>query len=239
MERGQTHLGDVVPFGSGTARSWVSVADDGTPTAVGITLTETALAGLPVTATPGMIWTVEYILDLPDIPLLPFDHIGVNWNPQGHMPSGVYNVPHFDFHFYLISPEERRQITARGDDLERCRRAPAPGAVPEGYIFAPESEEPGMGGHWADPRSHEFHGEAFTSTFIYGTYEGEVIFWEPMVTKAYLESHPDVMVPLQVPQGYAQTGYYPTSYGIHYDTARREHTVTLEGLTLRSVAAAR
>jgi len=235
----QTVLGEVIPFGAGTARSWVTLDDRGAPVAVGITLTEAALHGLPTEATPGLIWMVEYILDLPDVPSLPFDHVGVNWNPRGHAPDGIYGAPHFDFHFYTIRPEDRRRITARGDDLERCRKAPAAGLVPDGFVFAPDSEEPGMGGHWVDPASHEFHGSPFTSTFIYGTHDGAVIFWEPMITKAYLETKSDVTVPLRVPQGYAHAGYYPTSYGVHYDAARKEHTVALEGLALRQPVAAR
>lgn len=236
---GQTILGDVLPFGNGTARSWVHVDGRGEPTTLGITLTEAALEGLPAEVTPGLIWMVEYILSIPEMPLLPFDHIGVNWNPRGHIPAGIYNVPHFDFHFYTISPEQRSQITARGEDLERCRRSPMPGHLPEGYVFAPESEEPGMGGHWIDPLSHEFHGKDFTSTFLFGTHEGGIIFWEPMITKAYLETKPDASMPLQVPQEYARDGYYPTGYSIRYDAGRKEYTVALEGLTLRRKVASR
>ena len=226
-------LGEVIPFGAGTARSWVDFGPDGLPAAVGVTLTEAALEGLPATATPGLIWTTEYILDLPDVAGLPFNHIGVNWNPHGHMPSGVYNVPHFDFHFYSITPDVRRGITARGDDLERGRRAPASGLLPEGYVFAPDSEEPGMGGHWADPGAHEFHGHDFTSTFIFGTYDGSVIFWEPMVTRAFLLTKPDMTETLRLPQAYGAAGFYPTDYRIQYDGSRQEYTISLGGMASR------
>jgi hypothetical protein len=229
----QIILGEVVPFGNGTARSWVKKDADGKYTSLGITLTEDALKGLPSDVTPGLIWMVEYVLDLPSEAQLPFNHIGVNWNPKGHMPSGVYNVPHFDFHFYTTTPEQRTKITARGNDLELCRKAPAKGHVPEGYMFAPESEEPGMGGHWVDGGSHEFHGKDFTTTFIYGSYNGKVIFWEPMITKSYLESKPDVTIPLKLPQKYETTGYYPDSYSITFDESRKEYTVSFDGLTLR------
>lgn len=233
----QTILGEVIPFGQGTARSWVQVDGSGKPATVGITLTEAALEGLPAEVTPGLIWMVEYILAMPsDVGQLPFNHIGVNWNPRGHDPHGIYGVPHFDFHFYTISPEQRSQITARGDDLAKCNKVPVAGRVAEGYIFAPASEEPGMGGHWIDPVSHEFHGQSFTSTFIYGTYDGEVIFYEPMITMAYLQTKPDAITPIKVPTSYAQAGYYPTSYRVHYDAKRKEYTVSLEGLTLRQAA---
>jgi len=127
-----------------------------------------------------------------------FHHVAVNWNPKSHIPEGVYNVPHFDFHFYTISPTERERITARGEDLERCRKRLPEAFVPEGYVLAPGSEEPGVGAHWIDPASHEFHGKAFTHTFIYGSYDGRLIFVEPMMSKAFLESKPDIALPVKV-----------------------------------------
>ncbi|GAA4396650.1 DUF5602 domain-containing protein [Nibrella viscosa] len=235
----KTILGEVIPFGNGTARSWVSVNQQGHPTAIGVTLTEAALQGLAADVTPGLVWMAEYILALPEeAKMLPFNHIAVNWNPRGHDPSGVYNVPHFDFHFYLISREERMKITARGEDLVKIRKPLGTGAIPEGYIFAPDSEEPGMGGHWADPGSHEFHGKEFTSTFIFGSYDGKVIFWEPMITKSYIESKQNVTIPLKLPTQYAQEAYYPTSYSIRYDARRKEYTIALDGMKLRHQAVA-
>lgn len=235
----KTILGEVVPFGNGTARSWVKVNQQGQPSAIGVTLTEAAMQGLPADVTPGLVWMAEYIMTLPEeAKMLPFNHIAVNWNPKGHMPSGVYNVPHFDFHFYTISREERNKITARGEDLVKIRK-PVGSAVPEGYVFAPESEEPGMGGHWADPGSHEFHGKDFTSTFIFGSYDGKVIFWEPMITKAYIESKPNVTMPLKLPAQYGQDGYYPTSYSIRYDAKRKEYTIALEEMKLRQILASK
>lgn len=235
---GQTILGDVIPMGDGTARSWVQVDGDGNPSAVGITLSEAALEGLPTELTPGLIWT-EFVLSLPsELAGLPYNHIAVNWNPKGHPPVDIYGTPHFDFHFYMISLEERSQITARGEDLERCNRPPAEGQIADGYIFAPDSEEPGMGGHWVDADAHELHGEPFSTTFIYGTYDGEVIFWEPMITMEYLKSRPDVVLPLKLPQEYAQEGHYPTNYSVRYDPERKEYTVALESMELQPISAA-
>lgn len=236
---GQLVLGDVVPFGDGTARTWVRLDANDQPTALGITLTEAALQGLPPDVTPGVIWMVEYVLAFPsDVPLLPFDHAGVNWNPRGHPPGEIYGNPHFDFHFYTISPDQRHQITARADDLERCKKAPSAGMLPAGYVYAEGAEEPGMGSHWIDPLSHEFHGKPFTSTFIFGSHDGKVIFWEPMITKAHLEERRDSMIPISQPTSYAERGYYPTSYSIQFDAKRKEYTVSLDGLTLREASMA-
>lgn len=35
-----------------------------------------------------------------------------DWNPHGHEPLGIYDLPHFDFHFYYISDSERMGIPA-------------------------------------------------------------------------------------------------------------------------------
>jgi hypothetical protein len=225
--------GEAQPVGNGTARSWVALDKDGKPTAIGVTFTEVALSGLPQSLTPGLIWT-EFLLPLPqEAAVTGFDHIGLNWNPKGHDPEGVYKVPHFDFHFYLISPSARERITTRGDDLERVRKPLPPEFVPEGYIFAPASEEPGMGLHWVEPNSHEFHGKAFTHTFIYGSYNGQIIFAEPMISKAFLETKPDITVPIKLPAKYQKPGYYPTRYSVKYAPETGEYTVAIEGLTRR------
>jgi len=228
-----TIAGEAKPVGNGTARSWVALDKDGKPTAIGVTFTEAALSGLPPSLTPGLIWT-EFLLPLPpQASATGVNHIGFNWNPKGHDPEGVYKVPHFDFHFYLISPAERERITTRGEDLERVRKPLPPEFVPEGYVFAPGSEEPGMGLHWVEPNSHEFHGKAFTHTFIYGSYDGRMIFVEPMITKAFLETKPDITVPIKLPAKYQKPGYYPTRYSVKHHPESREFTVSIDGLTLR------
>jgi Hypothetical protein TTHB210 len=184
--------GTATPLGNGSLHSWVSFDEDGKPTAVGVTFSETALAGPPVEPPPGFDGT-EYDLALPaETNLLPFDHIMVNWNPHGHHPAHIYDVAHFDFHFYFMSADERRRIPAKGDDLLKCRKQPAATYVPAGYIFAPDSEMPQMGSHWVDLASHEFHGAGFTSTFIWGSYDGKVIFVEPMISKTFLEARTTV-----------------------------------------------
>src|SRR5262245_38740434 len=47
-----THFGPVVSFGQGTARSFVELDAGGAPKAIGLTLSESALSGLPQTS-PG------------------------------------------------------------------------------------------------------------------------------------------------------------------------------------------
>src|SRR5262249_42722275 len=152
-----------------------------------------------------------------------------NWNPQGHPPAGIYSVPHFDFHFYLITPQEESEITARGEDVARCFKKPAPGVMPAGYATGPGSEAPGMGAHWADTSAPEFHGQPFTTTFIYCGYDGKATPFEPMITSAVLKSRPALTQPIKLPTLYPRRGCYPTRYTVEYDPARNEVTIELGG----------
>jgi hypothetical protein len=228
-----THTGSVQRVGNGVAYSWVKLNEKGKPTTIGVTLTESSLSGLPQTLPPGAMWH-EWELEVPkEAGRTPFKHIVVGWNPNGHIPKEIYDKPHFDFHFYTITSQQRMKITAKGDDLPRVQKRLSAEYVAPGYIYAPGGEEPMMGAHWVDTASGEFNGQPFTTTFIYGSYDGKMNFWEPMITKAYIESKPDVTIPVKQPAAYPESAYYPTSYSIRFDPERREHTVALEGLTWR------
>lgn len=221
------HEGAKVKVGNGSAYTWLLDDGLGNPLAIGISVTDAALAGLPAT-------DAEYLLPLPrQAQATPFKHVVLNWNAHGHIPPGIYDVPHFDFHFYIITSAERALITGTGEDLARAMRMPATGAIPQGYIGPEGTFEPHMGWHWIDPTSPEFHGQPFTQTFIYGFYNGQMAFIEPMATTAYLATHPFVSRALALPTLYPITGYYPTGYAISYDARRTETSLSLWGLTKR------
>jgi hypothetical protein len=73
----------------------------------------------------------------------------------------------------------------------------------------------------------------FSHTFIYGTYDGKLIFLEPMVSHAFLSSRPQQCRPVRSPSAYAAAGYYPTTYCVRHDAKSGSYRVTLEGLVYR------
>lgn len=229
----QTFFGESRKLGNGVVRSWVKLDEACKPTAIGVTFTEAALTGLPTEPPAGGVGYWHELALPPQASLTPFNHISLDWNPKGHEPEHIYTVGHFDFHFYLISPAERQAMTLQGDDLAKFKKAPAAEFVPEDYIYAPGSEVPGMGAHWLYKNAHELHGQPFTSTFIYGSYDGHFIFLEPMITKAFLETKPNLTVPVKQPAKFEKPGYYPTTYTVKYDPQTREYSVALLGLTRR------
>jgi hypothetical protein len=89
-----------------------------------------------------------------------------------------------------------------------------------------------MGVHGADALSAEFRGTPVTRTFIYGFYQGQMVFVEPMVTRDFLASHPDVSSPVKQAAAYQTSGSYPTSYRIRYDASQHATFIELDSLVV-------
>ncbi|HEY9245957.1 MAG TPA: DUF5602 domain-containing protein, partial [Candidatus Methanoperedens sp.] len=84
-----TFTGEEKAMGNGKVRSWIKLDKEGNPSSIGVTFSETSLSGLPSS-------TQEYRLALPEkASATAFNHIGINWNAQGHTPLGIYDTPHF------------------------------------------------------------------------------------------------------------------------------------------------
>jgi len=217
-----TFYSSTLPMGNGVARAWVSENSDGEPVSVGVNLSEKALENLP--SGPS-----QYVLILPKNKGKNFyTHVLLDWNPQGHIPEHVYDVPHFDLHFYTVPNEERMAIGP--DDFAQFANAPSAQYVPDHYLQVPGGE-PQMGAHWVDLLSPEFSpGGSFTKTFIWGSYDGKFIFWEPMITRDYLLSHPNDLIELRQPSAFQRDGYYPTQYKVSYSASPKEYTVALTNL---------
>ncbi len=214
-------------LGNGTVRTYIQLDEQNNPQEVGVILTEAALSGLPAHGT-------EVVLPLPaQASTTILNHVGFDWRSHGHAPEPIYGSPHFDVHFYTITPEERASITLVGSDLEKAYATPDPDLIPTGYILAPDSAEAQMGAHWIDPTGEEFQGEphGFEHTMIYGFYNGEMAFIEPMVSLDFLSSKQSFAGGIAVPKRYTQAGAYPTGYSITYNEATQEYAIALTGFT--------
>lgn len=223
-----TEYGTPVTIGAGTVRSYL-VRQGGTPIALGVVLSDGALDSLPQTP---MMGGYEYLVPLPAGNTTQYQVIGLNWNPTGHPPPMVYTVPHFDFHFYMISLAERNAIDPADPTFAtKAANLPAADFRATGYVAdAPANAIAHMGLHWTDSSAPEFHGQAFTRTFINGSWDGRFIFFEPMVTRAYLLTHPDDSIPVQRASQRSISGYYPAAYLVRWDGANAEWQIGLAAL---------
>lgn len=265
---------DPQDLGDGQIQTFVTLDAAGAPSLIGVSFTESALSGLPETMSDGH-WDVtgadgnviipccghETVLTFPETDAaIPFEHFVMNWNPMGHTPAGVYDTPHFDLHFYVISNDERMAIpVASADTMCSVPNPPDVGGehpvavtcetFEQGMMPLPEDQmppayiavgavEPGMGNHLINTQAPELAGEPFTHTWIYGTYAGRLTFYEPMIAIDFLESlqnvGDEVCTDIAMPEAMPEAGYYPTQYCIRYmageEGGEGAYTVSLESL---------
>ena len=222
----KTYYGHPVQLGKGIGRTWVTVNAEGVPLSLGVDLSANALQSQGEEGT-------NYVFDLPkQVAVPPYDHLEVGWNPHGHEPEHIYDLPHFDLHLYMISSAYQATIPFLAPPAMDLPILPAKYTAPA-YVQGP-GLVPNMGAHLVDVLSPEFGGGTFTKTFIYGSYSGNLIFLEPMFTLAYLNSliGTDATPTLiRQPSAFQKAGYYPTSYTISYDKSPKEFTISFNNLT--------
>jgi len=246
--------------GNGTVRTYI-VTDQknaGRPLEVGVALSEQALEGLPapVESTDPMANMHMYTLELPARNPTQYKFVQFDWNPKGHEPDSVYTYAHFDFHFYTVPVEVRNSILPSDPQYAaKAANYPAPEYRPPFYLDAATAANapaaavtiPMMGLHWLDVRSPELQKltgnpagyRQFTKTFIYGTWDGQFIFDEPMITRAYIlekktatdPSVVDEVVPVPTAQKYSPAGFYPSAYRITWDAQQKEYRIALTQLS--------
>ncbi|HVF84962.1 MAG TPA: DUF5602 domain-containing protein [Abditibacteriaceae bacterium] len=228
-------MGDFKIMGNGTVRSWARLGKNGRATAVGITFSETALTGLPKGVKGDLRRSsFEYLLQVPpQARALRINHISFDWEPFGHEPRGIYDVAHFDLHFYNVSVQDRNKIMGRGMAPQKMYKKPAAQFVPARYILAPGTGVPRMGAHWMNTAAPELRGRKFTHTFVYGSYDGRFTFLEPMFAKSFLDTKPKLQMPIALPKAVSQHGFYPTRYSVSHDPLRHEYSIALENFQWR------
>lgn len=153
---------------------------------LGVTIDKAALASLPAQ---------DARVDL--LPAGgPFRLVEIDWNAHGHPPQGVYTVPHFDAHFYVISKAQRDAIAfaAPGSVAK-----PAASLVPAGYV-SDGTVEPQMGMHYVSAAQPEFHGKPFMASQIWGYDKGHLAFVEAMFSMKLVDAKQSWTQPLAQPK---------------------------------------
>jgi hypothetical protein len=269
--KGGTFLGARAELGKGTAQTYAELSPDGSPSVIGLTFTRGYLEELPterndtnrcfdldengrIDGPSECLGEWDFALPLPteatERPEIPFQWVGFGWNPEGHEPAGVWDVPHFDVHFYMTGREEVRQIrtgpcgfdpgAGRSLLLINCEDS-VRGTKPIPAEYLPKDHidvgvvVPDMGNHLILSTSPEFGDppQRFTHTFIYGAFDGHITFFEPMLTREFLLGQPTICSGINQPEAWETAGYYPTEYCIRYLEAEARYTISLEGFEHR------
>ena len=251
-------------LGKGKAWVYVAVDANGAPLALGVSLDKGALDDLPQhpNATSRCfdkngngkmdagecLGDYELIFVLPQgeaaKAVSPFKWVALNWNPHGHGEPAPppWAEPHFDFHFYIAERETVKQLRPGtcGElidcaDFKRATRLVAGKYVHRDHIDV-GAAVPDMGNHLIDSKAPELAkgGPKFTHTFIFGADDANITFYEPMITRAYLVSAPNMCAPIKQPAAWAIAGAYPTKYCVRHSERSGRVTVSLEGFVERA-----
>ena len=155
-------------------------------------------------------------------------HMTVFWEPMGH-PPGPYLTPHFDFHFYTISSEQRTAMDCA--DLSKPAALPAGYELPDVELPPPMAEMvgtsklvglcvPQMGMH-SLLASELASTDIFRGTMVIGYYKGQPVFIEPMITRTMLLEGKAFDLPIPVIPGLA--GNAPKTFRAEFDTAQKAY----------------
>lgn len=257
-------LGAVSRLGDGTVSSYLEINDSEAPAVIGVVFSATALDGLPtdgsdrhhcydrndngiVDHASECLEAYELVIPLPDMVArrsdVPFKWVLLNWNPVGHIPPEVYDLPHFDIHFYMepIAEVFALETGPCGPEFIRCdqfeiARRPLPPNYMHPDFKDVEAVVPAMGNHLVDLTSPEFHGQVFTRTWIYGAYDSRVTFYEEMVTRAFLLSNTGQCFSIKSPAAVGRSGFYPTVSCVRHEAETGNYTVSMEKFVFREAS---
>ena len=209
-----------VPWTDSGAKPFVTRDAKGGIATIGITIPAAAVTGTPTKRS-------EAVLPMTGAGMV--QSANLQWHPSGHEPEHVYDVPHFDVHFYTISEKVRGGIVP---NAPLGKKMPAKAILPPASILAP-GFVPGMGMHVIPASSPEFHKQPFTVSPIIGYWDGKLAFFEVMFTKVWILKNQDKTGAYPQPASVQQHGLYPTKYSVHYDKAENEYEVSLTNFVKR------
>jgi Domain of unknown function (DUF5602) len=233
----ESHLvgGEEAPLFGTTVSTWARIDAKGRVLQAGVTIPFAAIENAPAGHRTGAFKAdavVRFPAEVRETTFL--DHLGLFWEPEGHEPTGRYDVPHFDFHFFNVPPDRAAAIDCTNLERRDPKLTPAgwvppvpPGADPRefcvplmGFHLIPESEFNGPG---------VFKPGRFDKVMIAGEYEGKFSFLEPMVTKAELEKRRTFSLPVPQPVHLGHATLYPTKFEARFDRAANAYELILSG----------
>jgi hypothetical protein len=259
----ERYQGSSANLGNGTVNTYVELDAAGDLVALGVRLSESTFENLPLepdgtapcfdidgngVADPMtecfmMLRRNLQLSTTTSAATAPFGYVQFNYNPMGHPAPApaAYAVPHFDFHFYLVGQDavEALRTGTCGFlmDCELYERARVP--VPDRYMPPTYIEvgaaAGGEGNHLLPSTAPELADPPadLTQTFIFGSYDGHITFYEPMIAASFFTPGVDACYDVAQPAAWEVAGPYPTEYCVRYLPDEEAYTVSLESFVHR------
>ena len=217
--------GECADLNSASVCTWAQM-QGGAVVAAGATVPIAGIENAP--PEPPMAWppVASSVVNVPESARAGsgFNFLTIYWEAMGH-PPGAYLTPHFDFHFYVISPEELAAIDCK--DLSKPAALAAAYGLPDVPLPPPMAKAigvdtlvglcvPKMGMH-SVLNVELASTTTFDGTMVIGYYKGKPIFIEPMLSKAMLMEKKSFDLPIPTIPGLA--GTYPRKFHADWDAS--------------------
>lgn len=195
--------------------SWVTLDDAGKLKEFGFSIP------VPTIERAGSV-QVEGYLPLPQ-PMLDqtvFKTFSLIYLPHGHVPAGVYDIPHWEWHLYTIDKPSVEAIDCSD------QRVPNSDQLPPDHIALPACLVH-LGMHAYDLKAPEFTGGRFSKGIYGGYYHADFIAVEPKIATSVLLERQDVILPSYDPVVLGPKGTYPKSFRLSYSDAGHSMVLTV------------
>lgn len=204
--------GESKVFQGHSVKSW-SKSSEGQLQELGFTVPK-ALIEASSTVINSDPWSLKLDMPASEQSSTVINHVSVDYSPGGHPPPNVYDVPHFDVHFYFQTQAEMATVDCKDTTLPSAEHIPQP------YMFFPPNAPecvPTMGYHSLNPASPELapsNPSKFDKTMVLGYYKGEMNFIEPMIARDYLIKENTFSQQIAKPAHVDKAGLYPTKFDV-------------------------
>lgn len=231
-EKERTIAGPCAPVFGAEVCTWGTVQGDHV-TGFGVTVPLAVIDHAPMEGEMVFPPVPDAVIPLPAavVRATGFNHLSVNWELHGHPPA-LFLTPHFDFHFYAIAPDQVAAID--------CADTRKPARLPAAYSL-PDIDIPGMGtlvglcvpqmGMHAMPTAELDDTVPFGASMLVGYYDQNMIFLEPMISRATLERAETFPMTIPALPGVHPGLEWPTHFQAVYDPTARAYRLTFSGLS--------
>jgi hypothetical protein len=194
---------------TGKVQTWIRFDEDNVPSAMGVTLSKSAYDAIPRNST--------YSFNLPNEAKLKTPFVFLFIGKGNANALSQYNAEDvFYFGFYTIEKDDQKAIETElmlnGPSSAKYNALPVAGIIPSEY------SKTGQGGilgkPWYNANSPEWGGKPFIHTMSLGTYNGDLVYYTPMVTEAAIKANPNISQSISAT---TKKGYFPNKYSIKQD----------------------
>jgi hypothetical protein len=225
--------GDVVQAYNTTIANWATLDTAGKVNAVSWNLPLIAVTSLESATFMGRQWMNVSAEVKRDTALT---GLAVDFLPTGHLPNGIYNVQHWEFHIAFQAIEEVKTIDCADPTM------PAFNIIPPVWSVLPPPDNcfPAMGIHAISGMAPEFNGQRFTFSNLLVYYRGngslkdvgaKLTSFEPKATTQLFKERKsfNITFPTLPAGALGRAANVPSTLSCNYDSANDAYVMTASG----------